>query len=307
MVADNNDARKIEERLNKLEDKFERGGRIDIAHSKFVGLEIANPRTVFRGLTYGQWVAVWSNHLMSDEPDINYSEFGGKGMVFLRGNLEGAYHEEDREHAIYSSVTNDNRLIIQQDTAVFIPVVNTMFFIDDFYQGQIMKNELIMRNTANKDTVNGGNIGIRIKKSPSNKSYPLVTDLNKFYIESALFPLSVSPLNHYISIHEPPIQPGEYQALSVGTFVIVNHWPAGLFRLSVFGKGVGKYLTRSVYDIDVKEGEHKLVDISHKDEGLLLGLKDPMDFADSWKTPPAWKIVASAAEEESTEEESAQH
>jgi hypothetical protein len=258
-------------------------------HKQIPGLMIAEPSAVFRGLTYGQWVAVWMNQLFSNEPEINYSETGGKGMVFLRGNLEGAYHEDDPQHAVYTSMTNDNRLRIQADTAVFIPIVNTMLSIDDVYQGQMMKNEITMRNVARKDTVNGGNIGARIKLSPSERSSALVDDLNEFYVESPLFPLSIDAKNPFIDIHEPPIEPGEYQTVSVGTYVIISRWPKkGLFRLSVFGKGVGTYLTRSVYDIEIIEGLHKLKDISKEAESTLPAIRDPMEFDPHWKSPPKW-------------------
>ena len=43
---------------------------VDISHEKIPGLKIANPRAVFRGLTYGQWAGVWMNNFFSDYPDV---------------------------------------------------------------------------------------------------------------------------------------------------------------------------------------------------------------------------------------------
>ena len=92
----------------------------EIDHHRIVDLKMADPRTVFRGLTYGQWAAVWMNHLMSDQPDINYNESGGKGMVFLRGNLDYALKDEPQRLA-YTLMTRDSRLIIRKDTLYLSP------------------------------------------------------------------------------------------------------------------------------------------------------------------------------------------
>ena len=261
----------------------------EINHHTIVDLKIADPRTVFRGLTYGQWAAVWLNHLMSDQPDINYSESGGKGMVFLRANVEYA-HKDDPQRLAYTLMTRDSRLIIREDTAVFVPVINTMFVLDDEYQGFIMKDEISMRNIARRDTVYGGPIGVRITgPSPLDKSYHLVNDLNDFYIESPLFPLRVSEKNPYKYTMEIPLEAGQYYAVSVGVYVIISNWPKGLFRLSIFGRGVGKYLTRAIYDIQVIDDcDFRLEDISKlpgpaisRDPGDLI--TDPMDFVADWK------------------------
>lgn len=258
----------------------------EIDNPNIAGLKIADPQTVFRGLTYGQWAAVWLNHLMSDQPDINYSEGGGKGMVFLRANVEYA-HKDDPQRLAYALMTKDSRLRIREDTAVFVPVINTMFVLDDEYQGLIMKDEISMRNIARRDTIYGGPVGVRITAPfPQDDSYPLVNDLNDFYTESPLFPLRVSEKNPYKYTMETPLEAGQYYAISVGVYVIISNWPKGLFRLSIFGRGIGKYLTRAIYDIEVIDDcDFKLEDISklsdpRKPRGLST---DPMDFVADWK------------------------
>ena len=172
-----------------------------------------------------------------------------------------------------------------------------MFVLDDEYQGFIMKDEISMRNIARRDTVNGGPIGIRITgPSPSDKSYHLVNDLNDFYIESPLFPLRVSEKNPYKYTMETPLEAGQYYAVTVGVYVIISNWPKGLFRLSVFGRGVGKYLSRVIYDIQVIDDcDFRLEDISKlPDPARLRGsgdllrdpgdlIIDPMDFVADWK------------------------
>jgi hypothetical protein len=245
--------------------------------------EIADPKSVFRGLTYGQWVAVWYNNLMSDKPDIVYRE--GKNMVFLRGNVEFSYEkQEEPKNRAFSSMTKEQRIKIQEDTAVFVPVISTMFALGDDYQGQVLNDELSMRLAARRDTVNGGEIGVQIRKKPENNGKKLVDDLNNYYIETPLFPASVSEKSLIRYTIESPIEPGQYQALVVGVFVIISTLSVGMYRLSFYGRGVGRYLTRSVYDIEVSKGKGNLVDVSDPGgEGILPEQQQVMDFVAGWK------------------------
>jgi hypothetical protein len=254
----------------------------EMTHSKIGKLRIADPHFVFRGLTYGDWAGVWLNHLFSDKPDVNY--FGGKGMAFLRGNLQYAF-TQDPSHAVFSSITQGSALRIQEDTAVFVPVVNTKFVIGSEYQGQTMKDQISMRNTARRDTVNGGPIGVRIRDDGDNTGAPLVNDLNGFYTESPLFTLTIPETSEYKGLMETPIEAGVYQCITVGIFVIISHWPKGRFRLSVFGTGVGTYLTKSLYEIVVTGEAPPLDDISKIPTVTGHGkAPDPMDFVANWNS-----------------------
>jgi hypothetical protein len=248
--------------------------------------EIADPNSVFRGLTYAQWVAVWYNNLFSDKPDIVYRE--GKSISFLRGNVEYSYEQQEEPNkSIFSSLTKEQRIRVQEDTAIFVPVISTMFSLGDEYQGQVLNDELSMRNIARKDTVNGGEIGAEIRKYPENASKKLVDDLNEFYVETSLFPLSVSENSKIRYSIESPIEAGPHQALVVGVFVIISGLKKGLYRLSFYGKGVGRYLTRSVYDIEVAEGEGALIDVSGRQ--TLVGGRSIMDFVANWKDKDSTK------------------
>lgn len=249
-----------------------------------VDFEIADPKYVFRGLTYGQWVGVWMNNLLSEKPDIVYHE--GKSMAFLRGNVEFAYDQQvERKRDIFSLMTKEKKIRIQEDTAVFVPVICTMFVLEGEYQGQIMNDELSMRNSARRDTISGGKIAIEIRKKPSNNPGKLVNDLNEYYVETQLFPLSVPQASAYKSTIESPMEPGSYQALVVGVFVIIKSLKKGFYRLSFYGRGVGKYLTRSVYDIEVTEGEAKLTDVSGI--RVIQGERSVMDFVANWNDDDA--------------------
>lgn len=268
-----------------------------IRHKAITGIEIANPKLVFRGLTYGQWAGVWMNKLFSDHPDIPYR--GTKGMVFLRGNLQYAYNE-DPAHPVFSTLTKSSAIRIMPDTAVFVPIINTKFVLDNDYEGQTMKHEIPMRDIARRDTFNGGEFGAQIREYPNNIDYPLVTDLNDFYIESPLFLFSIPDNSAYRESMETPMDPGDYQCITAGFFVIISKWPAGKkYRLSILGKGVGKYLTRSVFDIEVDGAPRRLNDVSPPIKGRTspptipgkprTAPPDPMDFVADWNDPTATK------------------
>jgi hypothetical protein len=226
--------------------------------------EIVDPKEVFRGLTYGQWVGVWYNNLMSQYPDIIYRE--GKSMAFLRGNVQFAYEKqedpENPQNRIFSSMTNEQRIVIQDDTALFIPIISTMISLGDVYQGQTANDELSLRYAARRDTVNGGPVGAQIKKGMSALTRLVPNELDEYYVETPLFPLSVSESSSLRKTIEDPLEPGPYQAIVAGIFVIIYNLEPGHYRLAFYGRGVGRYTTRSVYDIDVKKGKINLQDIS---------------------------------------------
>jgi hypothetical protein len=240
--------------------------------------KIADPKEVFRGLTYGQWVGVWYNNLMSEYPDIVYRE--GKSMAFLRGNVEFAYEKqedsENPQNRIFSSMTNEQRIIIQDDTALFIPVISTMLSLGDAYQGQTMNDELSLRYAARRDTVNGGAVGAQIKEGMGAFTRLVPNELDDYYVETPLFPLAVSESSSIRKTIEDPLEPGPYQAVVAGIFVIIYNLEPGNYRLAFYGRGVGRYTTRSVYDIDVREGKSNLKDISNiRTTGRE---KNPMEF-----------------------------
>jgi hypothetical protein len=250
--------------------------------------QIADPNSVFRGLTYGQWAGVWLNNLLSEKPDFVYRE--GKGMAFLRGNVEFTYSApEDPKKEIFSLITQEKRITIQKDTAVFIPVICTMLGLGDEYLSQVLNDELSLRSAARRDTVNGGEVGLEIRAAPSNTGTKMVEDLNDFYIETPLFPLYVPKASAYRNVFQSPVEPGNYQALMTGIFVIVSRLEAGNYRLSFYGRGLGKYLTKSVYDIEVLDDEALLPDISGRGTSTGPFAKNLMDFVGNWKDKDSTK------------------
>src|SRR5215210_336255 len=200
----------------------------EINHKTIEGLRIADPHYAFKGMTYGQWAAVRWNHVFSAQPDINYAI--EKGMVFLRGVFEYGYEDLPVPRP-YSTQTTDRRLNILEDTAVFVPIISSVFPLDSEYKGAIMKDEISLRSEARIDTVYGGDLWARIRQKPDDTDHPLVQDLNYFFIESSLFPLKVHETNIHKDKMDVPIEAGNHYAVSVGIFVIISYLPPGTYRL----------------------------------------------------------------------------
>jgi hypothetical protein len=217
-------------------------------------------------------------------------------MVFLRGNVQyrrtGYQKDVDaKQEAFYSSI-DERRIRIQKDTAVFVPVITSQFLIGDEYQGVVLNDELALRAAARRDTVNGGEIAAGIKKPGSDTMTALLpdtyTDLNEFYIETSLFPVTVPKGSTYIGTRGATIAPGVYYALVAGIFVILVNFKEGLYRIAFSGRGVGNYLTKSQYDIIVNKDMARLDDVSEGPKGFTwpigkIGYVDPLDFVGKWK------------------------
>jgi hypothetical protein len=238
-------------------------------------VEIADPRYAFRGLTYGQWAAIRWNDVLSAQPDNYYDP--GRGMIFLRGAIDTAYHETDPIKRIYAGQTNESRIKISQDTAILVPVITTTVVKDDNYQGVILKDEISLRYSARLDTVNGGDLFARIKKKPDDTIYRLVDDLNNYIVESEFFPLLVDENAPYKDMMDGKFPPGPQYAVTVGVYVIISKLPEGTYRLEFGGKGVGKYFTHSIYDIEVSKPKVKLNDISSN--GTMMGKWEDKHFS----------------------------
>jgi hypothetical protein len=230
-------------------------------------VEIADPTKVFRGLNYGEWAAVRWNYVLSARPDNYYDP--GRGMIFLRGSIDAVYFDPDPLKRIYSGQTIDNRIKISEDTAVLLPIITTTFVIDDTYQGVTMKDEISLRNSARQDTVNGGDLFARIKVKPDNKIHQLVDNLNNYVVETPYFPLYVDENAPYKDMMDGKFEPGPHYAVSVGVYVIISKLPKGTYRLEFGGKGVGRYFTHSIYDIEVTDSLPLLNDISATGRSMM--------------------------------------
>jgi|SRR5215203_1378689 len=220
-------------------------------------LEIVSPNENFRGMSYGEWAVEWNKWLFSEDPDT----YDGGNVLFLRGNVDyrsvgnqpGSPRYVDPE-AIYDK-TGGNRENIIEGTAIFIPIITSILFLSDNYEGRIIKDEQELRYFINKDTDNTGEIWAAIKRKGEDRPIKLVKNLKQYRFESPLFKIEV-PFNSLLrNKMEVPVKPGIYEGITAGYYIMIKSLSPSTYRLIFGGTGVGVYRTNSVYDIDVVKKE----------------------------------------------------
>ena len=221
------------------------------------------PDDVFRGCTYSTWTQKWSRWFMSGFPAYNPPD----DMLFLRGSIEANYGSGDLIENIYEynyqkrtginpSLDKDiqrssekrriyNRVglkdgsklgeIIPLRTAIFCPILTSLYWQSNEYEGRVLETGEDLRNAAKKDTDESKEIWARIrklekkerlmadeKKAPLTISEvrggglsdwgPLVSDLTPYRFESDIFDLTISDKNPYLEMWQ--MTPGTYKVCS---------------------------------------------------------------------------------------------
>jgi hypothetical protein len=247
---------------------------------------IVRPEQSYKGMSYGDWVARWTNWVFSDDPDS--TEVQGD-VLFLRGNLKysqdlakadrmGLFMAGEEKKAVdrwspFYDRTGDSSIVISDDTAIFIPVLTDTEFFGGASELRTMTTEEQVRNIARIDTDESGAIWAIIESSDGRGSGPLCRDdLRNYRIMSRVFKLWFSESNPYWKdIIQYPINPGEYDAVTDGFFILLRSLPEGSYRIRFGGKGrlSHDYRTDSVYDIHVSAAYRRkstVKDISRKPE-----------------------------------------
>jgi hypothetical protein len=225
---------------------------------------IVRPYENFGGMSYGQWAAEWNKWLFSEAPDT----YDGGNVLFLRGNVDyrpistkkDSPRYADR-NAIYDRTGRKGESILQ-GTAIFIPVITTVSFIGDNYEGKILRNEKDVRYYVNKDTNDTLKMWAAIKKKGDKDASSLVKNLEDYRFESPLFKLDVPKASFLRERMELIIKPGVYDAITSGYFIMIKSLPPAIYRINFGGEGMGIYVTNSVYDIEVTQGNKYLRDSS---------------------------------------------
>lgn len=257
--------------------------------------DIADPDKNFRGMSYGEWVARWSNWLFSEDPDRSEIQ---DDIAFLRGNMDYYKFAESPDPKLndvdlFYDRTGNNSMTISEDTAVFLPVLTSTFTIGGPYNGSIMTEDEQVRRAAREDTDKSGGIWARISILPngypdinafitktSAKEWESITNsgltgkatrkvtslVDGYHIQSSVFKLRISernPFLKYLSVMYP-FTPGETDAVTDGLFLILYHLlPDTSYRIQFGGKGRGKYRTDAIYDLHItKRVNVMLSDIS---------------------------------------------
>src|SRR4030095_11279330 len=101
-------------------------------------VKVLPPTQSFKGLSYGDWVAIWSNWFLSRDPDY----YDGEDMLFLRVNVDmkavsdadGAMRYQDPE--AFLDMTGDKKKRILHGTAVFVPLAVSIMAIGGNHEGK---------------------------------------------------------------------------------------------------------------------------------------------------------------------------
>ena len=254
---------------------------------------IVSPDQNYKGMSYGDWVARWTNWLFSEEPERNEVQ---RDVVFLRGNVE-YYHDLAKASERGGSVnpwepfynrTGVASVIISDDTPVLVPALTSTKVFGGGSEFGTMDTEEQVRRVARIDNDESGAIWATIESSDNKSSgahgeqslLPSVEngehDLRKYRITSNVFKLWISEANQFWkNIFQYPINSGEHHAVTEGFFILLRSLPEGSYRLRFGGKGRGNYRTESVYDLHVSAECRRVstvTDISSKPKGESIWL-----------------------------------
>jgi len=237
---------------------------------------IVSPDQNYKGMSYGDWVARWTNWLFSEEPERNEVQ---RDVVFLQGNVE--YYRDlakasERGGSVnpwepFYNRTGDASIIISDDTPILVPALTSTKVFGGGSEFGTMDNEEQLRRVARIDNDESGAIWATIESSDGKGPVPLCGEnLRNYRIASSIFKLWVSERNPYWKyIFQYPISPGEYDAVTDGFFILLRTLPEGSYRIRFGGKGRLDYRTDSVYDIHVSAAYRRrstVTDISGRPE-----------------------------------------
>jgi hypothetical protein len=263
-----------------------------------MAIKIVDPTQNFRGMSYGEWTAVWSNWLYSPYPRY----FPSDDMIFLRGFLE--FYDPQSEYKMQQFITErvvngrrdphappdvdskykdivrttEKRLllnrdqdrdetftgdIVPKDTAVFIPVITAMYWIGESFEGRHLENEQDVRRAVRTDTYESREIWAWYRQGPTDKWENIVKDgdvlKSKYRIESPMFTLRVSEDSQFSA--NTRVQPGNYDTVTGGYIIIIPDLEEGQTYYFRFGaRGRDNYRTESHYRIKVDGSRRNSID-----------------------------------------------
>ena len=124
---------------------------------------IVDPDNNYKGISYGDWVARWTNWLFSADPDRN--EVQGD-VVFLRGNVDygTALQKAKAGNPLFNSWdffydrTGEAGVVISDFTSVVVPVITSTYLIGAESKYGILNTEEQVRSVTRID--NDQSVGI---------------------------------------------------------------------------------------------------------------------------------------------------
>lgn len=239
-----------------------------------MAIKIVEPNENFRGMSYGDWIEIWSNWLFSGFPNYVADE----DILFCRGFLEfaGSPYDITQQQYIVETPrggdgkptrdiirTTERRLLLNKDkdcevdlsdrvptgTAIFVPLLTAMYSIGNKYEGRTLDNEFDVRRAVMKDTYESREVFFKVRKPESSR--PKIKLVPDYRFETRLFTIRISESSPFIGYQREEIQPGDYESVAGGYFVIMSDLPEGNYTIEFGGKGRDGYRTRTVHRIEV--------------------------------------------------------
>jgi len=222
-------------------------------------LNVLPKSETFKGLSYGEWTAIWTNWFLSRDVDI----YDGQDILFLRGHVdykpvsevEGAIRYQDPKS--FLDMTGQKKQKILEGTSILIPVSVSYNAIGCYFEGKIIENEIELRNAVNGDLDNVRTLWATVTMNRTKKMMKLVPNLGSYRFESPLFKLTVPKDSALNNLVDEPLKPGIYDAIAAGYFVLLRGLIPSTYRIVFGSEGPGEYATRSVYDVAVFPDKRK--------------------------------------------------
>lgn len=229
----------------------------------------------YRGLTYSDYLTEWLRFYHSD-----YAYFRGYPgeILYLEGNNSyvtdsntGTRKQsaEFLNNARNSDGTNRGQMIFN-DTAIFVPVMNTFYSVTESYEGNALQSladcQYVCRRDANETQ------SLYCELIPKNGE---IVDLFSqiYYFESSCPNLVVTENNSFRNRIEMPINPGVYDTFIASYAIMLNtsgtsYLQPGDYRLRFGGIGRGYYKTNTVQDFTVRPSPYLYPTGSDSEHGI---------------------------------------
>ena len=151
--------------------------------------EVLSTDSNYKGLSYGDLVAIRANWLFSESPDYQYQS----DILHLHGNMH-YWSGQAAEADDFYDRRGDLEERITPDTAIFVPVMTATYVIGDKYEGLTLEDEAQFPKGRKNGYPSCGLWATIQQEKRTNERKPILNggDINDYMIESPLFKLKVS-------------------------------------------------------------------------------------------------------------------
>jgi hypothetical protein len=223
--------------------------------------------SIFKGKTYSQWIADWTNWFFMQYPDQYNSEpwndvkfltsFPSPDTIAQLGNPGERIRYEGSEFGNIPNIkTGENMLVMYDDQAIFFPVILAMWINSDEKDYGYME-----RWVKNQNSVSDDPPPVHQFTLDNLPLLPSAEVVNHRIMSNGLFQVRIPDAPYGTSLKDfvfEPSQPGLYDAVCEGYFFMLKDLEARdePYRLMSFATGasypeLGEYHAAFVYEIRV--------------------------------------------------------